>query len=286
MSDLYDFMGHSLNKKLVLIIISIMFSIIYFSGCNEEIGQIIDNLKIKNYRPVGIISAPENGYFGETIVFDASDSYDLDGEILQFSWDFGDGKTAEGRSVEHCYEFENDFNIDYPLIFQVSLIVKDDNDSITGSNHQIKIFPGEYNFYLGDDKLAFEPPSSDEVKIIASLSRIRAGNILTYNLEIPVNISLCKWNLNLHIKKPFLKHLKSISVTLYNNDNEEISKTDFNFKIFDLWHNKVVNIEGEINEKVEFKSIKISIRGFTFIKRISILYGGLEPSYICFDFKK
>jgi hypothetical protein len=47
-----------------------------------------------------------------------------------------------------------------------------------------------------------------------------------------------------------------------------------------------VNIEGRINEKVEFNSIKISVIGFTIFKRINILYGGEEPSYLCFDFRK
>ena len=284
MSDLSDFRGPNLNRNLKLLLIPLIISTVYLSGCTEEIGQITDDQTKKNSRPVGIISAAEKGYFGETIVFDASNSYDLDGEILQFFWDFGDGKKDEGITVEHCYEFENDFNIDYPLIFQVSLIVKDDNDSITGTNHQIKISPEKYNFYLEADKIIFESPSSDKEKIIASLSGIRAGNILTYNLENPVNISLCKWNLNLHIRKPFLKFLKGVSVTLFNKDNNKISKTNVNFKIFELWSDKVVNIEGKINKKVEFKSIEISVIGFTFFKRFSILYGGVEPSYICFNF--
>jgi hypothetical protein len=146
MSDLSEIIRPSLKNKFKILLIPMMITIILLSGCTEEIGQIIDDLTIKNSRPVGIISAPENGYFGERLVFDASNSYDLDGEIIQYLWDFGDGKTAEGKSVVHYYEFENNYNINYPLIFQVSLIVKDDNESITGTNHQIKLFPSSYNF--------------------------------------------------------------------------------------------------------------------------------------------
>ena len=35
--------------------------------------------------------------------FDASDSYDDDGEIVQYLWSFGDGTTGEGMVVEHEY---------------------------------------------------------------------------------------------------------------------------------------------------------------------------------------
>jgi len=35
--------------------------------------------------------------------FDASDSYDPDGEIVQYIWSFGDGTTGEGMIVEHSY---------------------------------------------------------------------------------------------------------------------------------------------------------------------------------------
>ena len=82
-----------------------------------------------------------NSYFGETIVFDASDSYDIDGKIEYYSWDFGNGEKSEGKIVEHTYKFENDFEITYPLIYPISLFVKDNNDSMIGTNHQIKIFP-------------------------------------------------------------------------------------------------------------------------------------------------
>ena len=38
------------------------------------------------------------------VVFDASRSYDPDGQIVRYSWDFGDGGAAEGKIVEHKYK--------------------------------------------------------------------------------------------------------------------------------------------------------------------------------------
>lgn len=261
-----------------------MIIIVNLSGCTEEIHQIIDDITINNIRPVGLISAPEKAYFEENIVFDASNSYDLDGKIVKFSWDFGDGETAEGNTVEHSYKFEKNFNINFPLIFQVTLIVIDNNESITGTSHQIKITPRNYTFYLEAGKIILEKSSLKKEKLKATFSNLRTGNILLYTLEDSVNISSCKWNLNLHIKKSFFNYLKGISVTLYNKDDERITKADFNFKIFEIWRDKIVSIEGSIDLKVEVQSIKISLIGFTVFKRISIIYGGEEPSTLCFDF--
>ena len=43
----------------------------------------------------------------DTIRFDASDSEDPDGEIIQYLWSFGDGTLGEGRIVEHAYNSQN-----------------------------------------------------------------------------------------------------------------------------------------------------------------------------------
>lgn len=40
---------------------------------------------------------------GDPARFNASGSYDPDGNISKFKWDFGDGQTAEGAIVEHTY---------------------------------------------------------------------------------------------------------------------------------------------------------------------------------------
>ncbi|MEM0096733.1 MAG: PKD domain-containing protein, partial [Candidatus Bathyarchaeia archaeon] len=41
---------------------------------------------------------------GETLVtFNASNSYDPDGTIVEYVWDFGDGKSGNGISVTHVY---------------------------------------------------------------------------------------------------------------------------------------------------------------------------------------
>jgi uncharacterized delta-60 repeat protein len=62
----------------------------------------------------------------ETIIFDASFSYDSDGNITNYKWDFGDGNiinTAEMMTT-HSYALEGDYNVNLTVI---------DNDCLVNS---------------------------------------------------------------------------------------------------------------------------------------------------------
>jgi len=77
-----------------------------------------------------------------TYRFDASASYDLDGEISSFEWDFGDGTIGSGETVAHAYP--------YPGTYEVTLTVIDDDGlsvsvgrpiQVCGSCHRPPRFP-------------------------------------------------------------------------------------------------------------------------------------------------
>ncbi len=55
---------------------------------------------------------------GETVTFDAGTS-DVEGEVISYTWDFGDGATATGETVTHSY--------DEPGVYEVTLTVEDDH---------------------------------------------------------------------------------------------------------------------------------------------------------------
>lgn len=63
----------------------------------------------------------------ETLTFDASSCYDIDGWIEVWSWDFGDASVGEGETVHHSYGVEN--------VYKVTLTVTD-NDGATNSLEQ------------------------------------------------------------------------------------------------------------------------------------------------------
>ncbi|MBD0322950.1 MAG: PKD domain-containing protein [Aldersonia sp.] len=63
--------------------------------------------------------------FGTQYSFDASGSYDADGSIVSYFWDFGDGTTQTTTTPYVSHSFG-------PGTFTVTLTVRD-NDSMTGS---------------------------------------------------------------------------------------------------------------------------------------------------------
>jgi len=59
---------------------------------------------IPNEPPIAEFSfSPNTGIYPLLVTFDASASRDPDGSIVQYSWDFGDGRTGSGRVVTHNY---------------------------------------------------------------------------------------------------------------------------------------------------------------------------------------
>ena len=76
----------------------------------------IVSFSVINKKPVADFTySPNNPKIDQTIYFDASHSYDLEGEITRYHWDFGDGSTGAGKLISHKY---NDFGI-YPVTLTV-----------------------------------------------------------------------------------------------------------------------------------------------------------------------
>ena len=79
-----------------------------FSGENSSWSEAL-NVTISQYEPAGIppvgsFLLPVNATANQTAVFDASDSYDPDGIIVSYFWDFGDGSTGQEAIVGHTYQ--------------------------------------------------------------------------------------------------------------------------------------------------------------------------------------
>ena len=77
---------------------------------------------IFNGRPVASFTeSAETVYTGELISFNASDSYDPDGLISSYFWDFGDDTNATGVAANHTYVDDG--------IYTVTLTVTDDRNA-------------------------------------------------------------------------------------------------------------------------------------------------------------
>ena len=71
-----------------------------------------------NQMPVPDTGGPYTGIVGTALTFDGSASYDPDGTIVAWDWNFGDGSTGSGMSVDHAYAS--------PAAYPVTLTVTDD----------------------------------------------------------------------------------------------------------------------------------------------------------------
>ena len=78
---------------------------------------ILNRLPVANFT-----ESAETVYDGETIIFNASASYDLDGMIVNYFWDFGDGTNTTGVRVSHAYSDDG--------IYIVTLTVTDDDSAV------------------------------------------------------------------------------------------------------------------------------------------------------------
>ena len=87
---------------------------------------------VSNLPPVANFSwHPVIPKVGQNITFDASSSYDSDGSIVNYTWDFGDGSVGYGMNVKHAYSRAGAYN--------VTLVVTDDDGATASIIKQIRI---------------------------------------------------------------------------------------------------------------------------------------------------
>jgi parallel beta-helix repeat protein len=101
-----------------------------------------------NFPPIPDIGGPYTGVASEIIVFDASQSYDKDGTITNYIWQFGDGTTATGMNPTHTFTksgayavnltVEDDFGVAETT--SIIVIVNEAQESTPGFNLVIILF--------------------------------------------------------------------------------------------------------------------------------------------------
>ncbi len=87
----------------------------------------------ENQHPVADAGGPYSGNPGQSILFDGSGSYDLDGSVISYTWNFGDGYTGSGAIITHSYTSGGTYTVTLTVI---------DNDGATGSDVTSAYIPG------------------------------------------------------------------------------------------------------------------------------------------------
>ncbi len=91
----------------------------FFNNGQLLCGELPDGTVPNNNPEANITATPTSGNDPLLVNFDASASTDLDGDMLTYTWDFGDGTTGTGVTASHTYTT--------PGIYIVTLTVDDGN---------------------------------------------------------------------------------------------------------------------------------------------------------------
>lgn len=159
---------------------TVVLTVDYQSGGVQDSVEFTVEISIQNELTSASFDAtPDSGEIPLTVQFDASASYDPDGEIVAYDWDMdNDGRydDAEGEEVEYTFEQEGSF--------EVSLRVTDNNGeysttsmtieagSVNGLRAVISSDANEDVYYL-DEKYEFDGNDSS----------VREGSIVSYSWD-------------------------------------------------------------------------------------------------------
>ncbi len=281
-----------MNKKtIILVIITLIFIasistsiILHAINNNDENSTNKRTKNINNSVPIPIITSPEQAHFEQTIKFDATESYDPDGTIISFIWDFGDETITEGPIVHHSYKLYDNIIEEYSITYSIILTIMDNNESTEYATTEIKLYPSQYKLYFDSGKIITQKPNSNNDLIKATFGKIIPTQEKTYILEKPVKIQKSKWNATIYIEKPLFSIVNKITLSFSNKTGETIIEEESILSLLNFWKDKAITINGIIDNPIEFESIKIVVYGFSLRKKITIYYGGETASHMCFDF--
>ena len=107
-------------------------------------------------------------------VFDGSYSYDADGVIESYKWDFGDKGMAVGNKVTHVYG--------KPGVYSVTLTVADDGGASSTCTVQAVINSGfpvaDFSYTQTGSMVAFDGSASHETKVTGYTNPVNDGYIM------------------------------------------------------------------------------------------------------------
>ena len=83
----------------------------------DEVTTVITVNLTENHPPVAIIDEPDHAFVNRSVVLFGSKSYDPDGYIVNYTWDFGDGNKSFLPNPSHVYR--------KPGTYTVTLTVRD-----------------------------------------------------------------------------------------------------------------------------------------------------------------
>jgi len=114
-----------------------------YNGALDDVGfysRVLTEAEVRNVmssgKPVPLFSyLPDTVSTEDTIHFDASGSFDSDGNIVSYFWNFGDGASDSGVTISHIYKSPGDYT--------VVLTVVDNVGNSMQKKQKITVYPGK-----------------------------------------------------------------------------------------------------------------------------------------------
>ncbi|MEM2387547.1 MAG: PKD domain-containing protein [Candidatus Thermoplasmatota archaeon] len=191
---------------------------------------------------------PKNPVEKVNITFNASISYDLDGIIVNYTWQFGDGSIAYGKEVIHAYNSKGNYT--------VNLTVLDNDGGEKRISKLIIVGEKEANPPFAIFKIKERAGKGETVLIDASESYDN-GTIVKYIWDFGDGANVTK-------TQPFVEHVwykdGEYRVTLIVEDDEGYQSSYSRIIVVGGLPELMINAPSEIScEKNKEKSFKINI---------------------------
>ncbi|MFA5792307.1 MAG: PKD domain-containing protein [Candidatus Gracilibacteria bacterium] len=148
------------------------------SGQEFDYEQDVDVSIQNETTAASFVASPESGDIPLKVDFDATGSYDPDGEITAYEWDFdGDGRYDDGEGEEATYTFEQEGN------YSVTLRVTDNNGQSTTTTMTIEAgsvggMRAVISTNAGTDGIYY---TGTEYEFDGEMSQIEQGKITKYS---------------------------------------------------------------------------------------------------------
>ncbi len=129
-------------------------------GATGSTGQAVAIGPAANQPPVAAFTASSSPAFvGQSVTLSGVGSYDPDGSVVSWSWNFGDGGTASGATPTHAYGAAGTYTI--------TLTVQDNGGAVGSTSHTLAVIAA-----------ANQPPTAS---FTASPSPALVGQAVTFN---------------------------------------------------------------------------------------------------------
>ena len=136
-----------------------------------------------NSAPTAVINASKtSGYAPLSLDFDGSQSSDRDGNVTNYSWDFGDGTSSLGSQANHTYTSLG--------LFTVTLTITDDDGANSSTSVQINSHAQIAGYYFGDISSSVTGASTQIEVIIGTNHEIHAYDWFNFRTSYWGNFSV------------------------------------------------------------------------------------------------